>query len=245
MVNVTWKVKSELDLSESVSGLVHRWFFLRRGDRRSCCWWSRMCWWCSGLCWNSVQVAITNTAAQTEPYVKDKERIHTITFLLCSLSSVLKLCYKPKQDLSYLYTYLPSPPHAPFGATITSLQASVCVLYTSSFRGFPSWASISEKKSSDCKSTLWINHNSYRYCDKKQCSYILHLATVGLLRRYSHCVAEGLPTQQANWPPRPSGKKWQTKQWIPGQKLISIVCFSNIVMKKLTRTCQTFSFAPW
>ena len=58
------------------------------------------------------------------------------------------------EQLMYLctVTYLPSPPHAPFGVTTTSLQESVCVLYTSSFSGFPSWASISEKKSSDWKS---------------------------------------------------------------------------------------------
>lgn len=50
--------------------------------------------------------------------------------------------------------YLPSPPHAPFGVTTTSLQASVCMLYTRSFRGFPSWASIRVKKSSDWKSAI-------------------------------------------------------------------------------------------
>lgn len=80
-----------------------------------------------------------------------------------------------KKGLSDWHTYLPSPPHAPFGMTITSLQVSVCVLYTSSFRGFPSWASISEKKSSDCKSTLWINRNSHRCRDKKQSSVISHI----------------------------------------------------------------------
>lgn len=57
-----------------------------------------------------------------------------------------------------ILTYLPSPPHAPFGVTTTSLQASEIVLYTISFRGFPSWASISEKKSSDWKSAEEVNH---------------------------------------------------------------------------------------
>lgn len=47
--------------------------------------------------------------------------------------------------------YLPSPPHAPLGVTTTSLHWSVCVLYTSSFSGFPSLVSTKEKKSSDCK----------------------------------------------------------------------------------------------
>ncbi len=47
--------------------------------------------------------------------------------------------------------YLPSPPQAPFGVMNTSLQRSLCVLYTSSFSALPSDASISEKKSSHCE----------------------------------------------------------------------------------------------
>lgn len=156
-----------------------------------------------------------------------------------------------KQEHSSLSAYLPSPPHAPFGVTITSLQASACVLYTSSFRGFPSWASISEKKSSACKSTLWINGSSNEIPWKEALrSYILHLATVGLLQRCSHCTAEGRPKQQESWPPHPSRKKWRTN-WCEIQDrrssiIVYILCFFSpaIVIKKLTRTCQTFSFAP-
>lgn len=151
-----------------------------------------------------------------------------------------------KQEHSSLSAYLPSPPHAPFGVTITSLQASACVLYTSSFKGFPSWASISEKKSSACESTLWINGNS-RYHEKKQCGVtsILHLATVGLLQRCSRCTAEGRPKQQESWSPRPSGKKWRTNSCEIQDRRSSILWFPEIEIKKLTRTCQTFSFAPW
>lgn len=56
--------------------------------------------------------------------------------------------HKFQQESVY---YLPSPPQAVLGVITTSLQLSVSVLYTYSFRPFPSWLSIREKRSSDCR----------------------------------------------------------------------------------------------
>lgn len=126
-------------------------------------------------------------------------------------------------SFNFLHPYLPSPPHAPLGVTDTSLQVSVCVLYTSSFRGFPSWASISEKKSSDCEEWLFFTESltcaNFNYLftyfqvihglwetrvQKKW--WFLHLAAPDLPQRCSHCRAEDLPALQESWLPHPWGR---------------------------------------
>lgn len=62
-----------------------------------------------------------------------------------------------KVHLDCILKYLPSPPQAPFGVISTSLQRSLCVLYTSSFSALPSDASISENKSSHCENPQRVN----------------------------------------------------------------------------------------
>lgn len=108
------------------------------------------------------------------------------------------------------WTYLPSPPHAPLGVIITSLQRSHCVLYTSSVSAFPSDASISEKKSSDCESSRQCDFTSrfHSYSNAVFDSPIagkqlLLPATPGLRQQCSPNKASVQPDQQANSVPHP------------------------------------------
>lgn len=105
-------------------------------------------------------------------------------------------------------TYLPSPPHAPFGVTTTSLHWSVSVLYTSNFRGFPSLASIKEKKSSDCKGhTKRREFEVLHYISFVSAGIFLYIHLYKYkqkTRKLTSCNTWSAPTMKSLWAIRPA-----------------------------------------